>query len=102
MAKVFENYSPPIRARLMLLRETIFDVADKTEGVGEIEETLKWGQPAYLTSETGSGTTIRLDGTEDGAHALYVHCQTTLIGDYRALYDGILRFGGNRSIFFDA
>jgi hypothetical protein len=102
VAEVFESYPPPVRTRLMALRETIFDVADATEGVGQIEETLKWGQPAYLTTESGSGTTIRLDGMKEGGHALYVHCQTSLVDNYRALYDGVLRFGGNRSILFDA
>lgn len=100
VAQAIESYPPAVRTRLMALRETIFDVADATDGVGQIEETLKWGQPAYLTTE--SGTTIRLDGTKDGGHALYVHCQTSLVDNYRALYDGVLRFEGNRSILFDA
>ncbi|MEQ8380466.1 DUF1801 domain-containing protein [Parvibaculum sp.] len=102
VAAVFESYPAPVRARLMALRETIFDVAEATEGVGAIEEMLKWGQPAYLTTESGSGTTIRLDGTQEGSYGLYVHCQTTLVDNYRALYDGVLRFEGNRAVLFDA
>jgi len=39
----------------------IFDVAKKTPGVGKLEEDLRWGQPSYLTLETGSGSTIRID-----------------------------------------
>ena len=46
---VYDNCLPDIRARLLVLRELIFDTAEKTEGVGEIEETLKWNEPAYLT-----------------------------------------------------
>ena len=46
-------------ARLMTLRALIFDVAAKTDGVGALDETLKWGEPAYLT-RSKSGSTIRL------------------------------------------
>ena len=45
----------------MKLRQLIFDVAAKTKDVGQLEETLKWGEPAYLTSESKSGSLIRID-----------------------------------------
>lgn len=104
VAEIFEGYPPKVRQRLMALRKMIFDTARATEGVGELNETLKWGQPAYVTAESGSGSTIRIDalkGEEEG-YALYVHCQTSLVDNYRALYDSALRFGGNRSILFRA
>ena len=34
--------------------------AASTDGGGPIEETLKWGDPAYVTSATKSGSTIRV------------------------------------------
>ncbi|MEX0839008.1 MAG: DUF1801 domain-containing protein [Parvibaculum sp.] len=88
----------------MSLRQLIFDTARKTEGVGELNETLKWGQPAYLTSASGSGSTIRIDALkgEEGGYALYVHCQTSLVDTFRSIYGDVLTFGGNRSILFDA
>ena len=60
---LFGGYPAPLRTGLMRLRELIFDVAAETDGVGELQETLKWGQPAYLTTETKSGSTIRIDDT---------------------------------------
>ena len=47
---VFDGYPEPIRSKLMALRSMIFETARRTDGVGDIEETLKWGQPSYLTS----------------------------------------------------
>jgi hypothetical protein len=85
----------------MRLRELIFEVAAQTEGVGAIEETLKWGQPSYLTSETGSGTTVRIDrmkGVED-EYAIFVHCQTDLIDRLRERYPEF-RFDGKRAVRF--
>ena len=74
-----------------------------TEGVGALEETLKWGQPSYLTTESKSGSTVRIDQVkaEAGRYAVYFHCQTDLVETFRELYPD-LRYGGNRSIILDA
>lgn len=99
----FSAYPNPVRAKLLALRRLIFDTADTTEGVGTLEETLKWGQPSYLTAESKSGSTIRIDQVkaEAGQYAVYFHCQTDLVETFRELYPE-LRYGGNRSILLDA
>ena len=58
--QAFHEFPPEIRTKLLALRKLILDTAASIEGVGPIEETLKWGQPAYLTSQSKSGSTIRL------------------------------------------
>ena len=78
VAAKFRDYPEGVKQRLLSLRRLIFDVAATTAGVGELTETLKWGQPSYLTAQTGSGSTVRLDETASspGRTALYFHCQT--------------------------
>ncbi|MBG6156212.1 uncharacterized protein YdhG (YjbR/CyaY superfamily) [Labrenzia sp. EL_159] len=100
---VIETYPDPVRNRLMQLRGLILETALKSEHVGEVQETLKWGQPSFLTVKPKTGTTIRIDkDTSDlGDVALYVNCQTSLVSDWRALYPHI-EFGGNRSVHFKA
>jgi hypothetical protein len=98
----FGAYPKALRTRLLALRRLIFETAATTEGVGELEETLKWGQPSYLTPDTGSGSTIRLGEAGPNQYALYVHCQTDLVATFRELYPKQLTYGGNRSIIFDA
>jgi hypothetical protein len=63
-------------------------VAPATEGVGALEETLKWGQPAYLTRASRSGSTIRIGCRRADPHtyAMYFHCQTDLVHRFRALF----------------
>ena len=97
---VFAAYPVDVRAKLLTLRKLIFETAASTPGVGALEETLKWGQPAYLTPQTGSGSTIRLDAikAQPGHCAMIVHCQTDLAATFRTLYPDTLRIGGNRSI----
>ena len=100
----FSTYPKPVRTRLLALREMIFDVAKKTPGVGKLEEALRWGQPSYLTLETGSGSTIRIDHirNEPGKYAMYFICTSGLIKDFKELYKSEMKFEGNRSIVFDA
>jgi hypothetical protein len=100
---VFAAYPQPVKSRLQALRRLIFDTAKTTEGVGALEEALKWGQPSYLTSESKSGSTVRIDQlkTQAGGYAVYFHCQTDLIETFRELYPE-LRYSGNRAILLDA
>ena len=103
VAKVFDAYPDNIRARLMQLRGLIFDTAKSIDDVGPLEETLKWGQPSYLTTESGSGSTIRIDRDKaEGRIAMYFHCQTDLVATFRELYPTQMTYGGNRSILFGA
>ncbi len=103
VASVFKAYPPSLRAKLMALRELVFDAAARTTGVGRLTETLKWGQPSYLTEETGSGTTVRIDRRKaaDG-YAVYFHCQSGLVGRFRKLYPDTFEYEGKRAIVFDA
>jgi hypothetical protein len=103
VAKVFAAYPPKLRKRLLAVRRMIFEVAKKTPGVGKLEETLKWGEPAYVTAETGSGSTIRINRhkKQDGQYAVYFHCQTTLVDSFRGLFPQTFKFEGNRCIVFD-
>ncbi|MFD1900845.1 hypothetical protein GQR36_14145 [Enterococcus termitis] len=39
--------------------------------MGEIEESLKWHQPTYTTSQTKSGTPIRMDRFGEGKIAIF-------------------------------
>jgi hypothetical protein len=98
---VFSAYPNALRPKLLALRRLIFETAAATEGVGELEETLKWGQPSYLTTKTRSGSTIRLGEAGANQYAVYVHCQTDLVETFRELYPKQLTYGGNRSIIFD-
>ena len=100
----FAAYPSDVKADLLRLRDLIFETAQETEGVGALQETLKWRQPSYLTPETKSGSTIRIDGIakQPGRYALYVHCQSGLIERFRELYPDRFAFEGKRALIFEA
>ena len=88
---------------MLVLRELIFATAAQTIGVGELEETLKWGEPAYVTIQSKSGSTIRVNckKSSDTQYAIYFNCQTTLVETFRTLFPHEFVFEGNRAIVFD-
>ena len=100
---VFSAYPKPLQTKLLVLRQLIFDTAAITTGVGALQETLKWGQPSYLTPQTKSGSTIRIDQVKSttNCYAAYFHCQTDLVATFRELYPTELSYGGNRSILLN-
>ena len=103
VAAVFAAYSEPIRTELLALRRLIFNTAEEVEGVGALEETLKWGQPSYLTTETKSGSTIRIAPTgpkSDHDYALYFICHTNLVRTFRQLFSDTLTYEGGRALLF--
>jgi Domain of unknown function (DU1801) len=103
VASVFTAYPPGLRTKLMALRDLVFDTAARTEGVGRLTETPKWGQPSYRTEETGSGTTVRIDRLKSAdGYAVYFHCQSGLVGQFRELYPDTFSYEGQRAIVFEA
>jgi uncharacterized protein DUF1801 len=101
VARIFRAYPPSLRRRLLRLRGLIFDTAASL-GVGRIEETLRWGEPAYVTT-TGSGSTIRINRRRQNPsqYAMYFHCRTSLVDTFRTAFPGTFTFEGNRAIVFD-
>ncbi len=102
VATVFAGYQKPEQSKLLQLRDHILKTAEQTEGVGQILETLKWGQPAYLTPQTKSGSTIRLGLPKTGGYAIYVHCQTSILSEFQQIFPTEFTYEGNRAIHFDA
>jgi hypothetical protein len=95
---VFRDYPPRLRAKLMRLRQIILKTAAKMDDVGALEETLRWGQPAYIAKR---GSTIRIDQVkaEPGRYAIFFICNSDLVATFRELYPN-LDYRGNRSIAF--
>jgi Domain of unknown function (DU1801) len=102
VARVFSDYPPGVRRRLLRLRALIFATTERRADIGPLEETLRWGQPSYVTSETRSGSTIRLDAIRatPGSCAIYFHCQTTLVHTFRKKFGPVFRYEGNRAFIF--
>jgi hypothetical protein len=100
VSEAFRAFPDSVRDRLLQIRTMILCIAGETEGVGPLTETLKWGEPAYLTGSTQSGSTIRLGWPR--AHpdrtAIYFNCKTSLVSTFREIFPDSLNFSGNRAV----
>lgn len=101
VAAAFEAFETKEREALLELRALIFEVAAQNPQIGELVETLKWGQPAYLPKRVKVGTTIRLGIPKTGGFGLYTHCQTCVMGDFSSQHGSALKFDGNRGVLFE-
>ena len=92
----FDGYPDDVRVRLEELRSLIFELSSGLD-LGEIEESLKWGEPSYSVK---TGSPIRIDWKlkSPNNYYLFFNCQTKLIDTFRELHDGTLAFQGNRAI----
>ncbi len=100
VAEKFRSYPEDIRKKLLVLRRLILDTAARTQDAGAVEETLKWGEPAYLARH---GSTVRLGWKESNPdqYAICFHCRTSLVETFREIHGDRFRFEGNRALVFE-
>jgi hypothetical protein len=97
--RAFDALPAPIGKRLLQVRDLIFAIAAAHDNIGRLTETLKWGEPAYLTDETGSGSTIRLGRLKDSEHAaILFNCKTTLIDTFRERFPDQFEYRQTRAM----
>jgi hypothetical protein len=99
VATAFSAMPRTARRKALALRRLILDTAGRVEDVGELTETLKWGEPAYLTEQSRSGSTIRIGWSAKRPDhvGLYFNCRTTLVDTFRSRFPE-LEFEGNRAL----
>lgn len=97
--QVFNNYPNYVRKRLVGLRELILETAKELEEITILEETLKWGEPSYITKH---GSTLRIDwkSKTPNQFAMYFKCTSRLVETFRTVFKNKFVFEGNRAIIF--
>lgn len=96
---IFANYPDFVRDKLQFLRALVIETAKETEGVEKLEETLKWGEPSFVTK---NGSTLRMDWKEKTAdqYAMYFQCTSRLVDTFKLVFDQKFQYEGNRAIVF--
>lgn len=96
---VFKKYPDSVRAKIEYLRNLIIETANEIDGLTQLEETLKWGEPSYLTKH---GSTLRMDWKPKTPkqYAMYFKCTSKLVPAFKSIYKNTFTFEGNRAIVF--
>jgi len=97
--EVFANYPDAVRKKMQFLRELVIEMAEEIKEVSTLEETLKWGEPSFV-SKTGS--TLRMDWKEKTPehYAMYFQCSSRLVDTFRLVFDHTFQYEGTRAIVF--
>lgn len=92
--EIYNNYTDLQQGKLIELKQLIMNVASNLGDI-TIQESLKWKQ---LSFSSQNGTPIRIDRFSESQIGLFVHCQTTLVEEWRELFGNSLDFSKNRAI----
>lgn len=97
---VFDNYPKEVKQQMQKLRELVLKTANEIEGLDKLEETLKWGEPSYLTKH---GSTLRMDWKEKKPNqfAMYFKCTSKLVPTFKAVFGNKFKYEDNRAIIFE-
>nr|WP_299382120.1 DUF1801 domain-containing protein [Allomuricauda sp.] len=90
-------YPEDIRPKMQALRNLVLDTARASEKISRLEETLKWGEPSFVTPQ---GSTLRMDWKAKfpNRYALYFQCTSKLVHTFRLVFSKTFAFEGNRAI----
>ena len=96
---VFNQYPDNVKGHMLYLRILVLETAAEIEDLAYLEETLKWGEPSYLTKY---GSTLRIDWKEKkpDQYAMYFKCTSKLIPTFKKLYPATFNYETTRAIVF--
>ena len=97
--QVIANYPDTVRDKMQFLRKLVIETAEETEGIQTLEETLKWGEPSFVTK---NGSTLRMDWKDraPNQYAMYFQCTSRLVDTFRMVFNHKFQYEGNRAIVF--
>ena len=92
----FDLYPVSARSKLMKIRTAIFALIGEAY-VDDISETLKWGEPSYVSKH---GSTVRLGWSPKLPDhiSVFFNCNTMLVETFREVYQDTFQFIGKREI----
>ncbi len=93
------SYPNFVRDKLADLRALVVETAREIPEVKSLEETLKWGEPSFLSPK---GSTLRFDWKEKTPHQyqMYFKCTSRLVPTFREVFGDTFRYEKNRAIIF--
>ncbi len=95
----FESYPDFVRDKLQYLRTLVIETAEEIPEITRLEETLKWGEPSFLTK---TGSTLRIDWKKKtpSQYQMYFKCTSKLVETFKLVFGELFEYKKNRAIIF--
>jgi hypothetical protein len=93
------SYPDFVRDKMYGLRKLINDTAKEITEITELEETLKWGEPSFLSKH---GSTLRMDWKKKtpDQYQLYFKCTSRLVETFKIVFGNKFEYEKSRAIIF--
>ncbi len=97
VAAAFDSIPVGAAERLLAVRAIAYGVAEGIPETGGLKEYTAWGEPSLRPVNNKVGSAIRLGMQPDGTPAMFVHCGTPLISEFRFVASH-LSYEGKRAV----
>lgn len=96
---VFDGYPKEVQKKMRFLRKLVLETAKEIGEIESIEETLKWGEPSYITKK---GSTLRMDWKKKtpNQYQMYFKCTSRLVETFKVVFCDTFKYEGKRAIVF--
>jgi hypothetical protein len=96
---VIANYPDFVRDKMRFLRRLVIEAANEISEINKIEETLKWGEPSFVTK---TGSTLRMDWKKKtpDQYQMYFKCTSRLVETFKMVFGDFFEYEKNRAIIF--
>lgn len=93
------SYPDTVRDKMIYLRKLVHESAEELQEISDLEETLKWGEPSFLTK---IGSTLRMDWKEKNPdqYQMYFKCTSRLVETFKIVYGDQFEYEKSRAIIF--
>ncbi len=97
--KKLKSYPDFVRDKMKDLRELVIETAEEVPEITDLEETLKWGEPSFLTK---TGSTLRMDWKKKtpNQYQMYFKCTSRLVETFKLMFGELFEYEHNRAIIF--
>lgn len=93
------DYPDFVRSKMQFLRELVIKTAKEIPELKNLHETLKWGEPSFVTKH---GSTLRMDWKKKtpDQYQMYFKCTSRLVETFKKKYGDFFEYENNRAIIF--
>jgi hypothetical protein len=97
--EIFSRYPEEVKGKLQFLRSLVIQTAKNTEEIDYLQETLKWGEPSFVTN---IGSTLRMDWKAKSPNqvAMYFQCTSRLVSTFKIVFGDTFQYDGSRALIF--
>ncbi len=83
------SYPERVRPKMQYLRELVIESAKEIPDIKELDETLKWGEPSFISK---IGSTLRMDWKEQTPNQYQLY--------FQLIFGDLFEYEKNRAIIF--